>query len=154
MKSSKSTSFGSLKKKPTIKGSKRRQSKHFSPAEKRKLFKTKRKSTLPGILDSIVESEKWLTDEPSVVLIGLDDLDEDVLERFDYMEAKLKDIEDTSKSAQALLFKLEGELTRKMRATLADVNTIKEKIVQIVKTVKRDKYEILHMADTLRNDMS
>ena len=35
----------------------------------------------------------WLTDEPSEVLIGIDDLDDDLLERLDLQEAKMNQIE-------------------------------------------------------------
>ena len=100
------------------------------------------------------ENDQCLTDEPSDILIGLDDLDDDVLERMDFQEAKLNSIEELCKAVQKKVNQTELGITRKMMSTLADVNTMKEEISQSIKTIKRDKHEIMKLGETIRDEIS
>ena len=86
-------------------------------------------------------------------MIGLDDLDEDVLERMDYQEAKLESIEEISKLAEKKLMKMEVELKRKMLSTLNEAHTLKEEIVQTIQIVKRDKYEVIKIGDEMKQQV-
>ena len=71
-------------------------------------------------------------------MIGIDDLDDDVLERLDLQETKMNKIENMLKRNQTLMARNETDIKRKMMQNLADVNTLKEEIQQIVKIQKRN----------------
>ena len=111
------------------------------------------RNSLAGIKESS-DQDQCLTDEPSDILIGLDDLDDDVLERMDFQEAKLSTIEELWKTIQKKVNQTEIGITRKLLSTLSDVNTMKEEINQSIKTIKRDKHEILQFGKIIRDEMS
>lgn len=129
-----------------MKGVKRRSSK-LTLIEKRGLF-GKRASSRIGILEGLenlqdYSNEQWLTDEPSEVLIGLDDLDDDFLDRLDLQEAKMTSLETMWKEVERKAAKIDIDLTLKMKATLADANTLKEETKQLTRTLKREKHTVV-----------